>query len=70
MKKKLLALFSCAVIVVMAMYLAGCAGQSDEEQLEQYTSLLSVSDFQSKTSGLLQELATYSDPEAPERYKA
>lgn len=70
MKKKLLALFSCALIAAMAMFLPGCSEPSDAEQLEQYTSLASVSDFQSKTSGLLQELVTYSDPEAPDQYKA
>lgn len=71
MKNKLLALFSCAIIAAMAMCLAGCSNEpSGAEQLEEYTSLPSVSDFQDRTSDLLIELTAYSDPEAPERYKA
>ena len=60
-----------AFAAVIALCLIGCSNEpSGAEQLEKYTSLPSVSDFQDRASDLIIELTVYSDPEAPERYKA
>lgn len=66
MKKKLLALFTCALIATMAMCFAGCSSEpTEEEQLNQYTSLESISNFQNQSGSLLQAMNTAANPSSP-----
>lgn len=71
MKKKLLSIMACAFAAMMALCFAGCSSEpSGADQLEEYSSLPSVSSFQENSSLFLQGLVIYADPENPEEEKA
>lgn len=71
MKKKMLSIMACSFAAMIALCLMGCSNEpSGAEQLEEYTSLPSISNFQENSSLFLQGLVIYADPENPEEEKA